>query len=361
MGGPDLDSVLGSCSYYPTQVDLWRRLIWFAEIDREMYRRAGFLVPKHERMSEERYGFNLDDVLLHDLSLPIGGAPSYYIFISAFCCSTLLARLLDEAPGCLVLKEPSILGQLAMVRYRPGTPESQAEHGQDWQTWATLGVRLLTRAFEPGETVVVKAADVCNTMCDVILANDPGSKAVLLSVDLRTFILSVLKLENRRDWTRKRANFWHKTLPLFPALNEVSVPDLDDAQKAAYVWLVAAALWDRFRKQAEPARLLLMDGEEVSENPGVALRQVTAFFGLPLEESRLEEILTGEVLTRHAKLPGRAYDAATRRKDRADWEVRFGAEADRAMEWSTAIQEELRSEGTDLTSMAGAECRELVT
>ncbi len=385
MANLDLDSVLSSCSYYPAQVDLCRRLIWFAEIDRETYRRAGFLTPKFASMSEERYGFNLDDVLLHDLSLPIGGAPSHYIFISAFCCSTLLARLLDRVPNCLVLKEPSVLGQLAMLRYRPqhakgeneesdpspavvppaSSPQgrgslSDAEREEEWRTWAALGMRLLTRTFEPGQTVIVKAADVCNTMGDVILANDPRSKAVLLSVGLRTFILSVLKLENRKKWTRRRANFWHKTLTLFPALSEVNVPELDDAQKAAYVWLVTAALWDRFRKQAEPERLLLMDGEEVSENPGDALKKVAAFFGLPLEESRLEEILADPVLSHHAKFPGVTYDAVTRRNDRADWETRFGAEADRAIEWADPIQEKLESDGVDFSSMADAECKGLV-
>jgi hypothetical protein len=339
-------------------VDLRRRVIWFAQLERETYRRAGFLVPKQAPMSEERYGFNLDDVLLHDLSLPIGGAPSHYIFISAFCCSTLLARLLDRVRDCLVLKEPTILGQLAMLRYRPGTPESNAERDKDWQAWGKLGIRLLTRTFEPGQTVIVKAADVCNTMGDVILANDPRSKAVLLSVGLRTFILSVLKLENRKVWTRKRAAFWHKTLALFPTLNNVNVPELDDAQKAAYVWLVTAALWDRFRKDVDPERLLLMDGEEVSESPGSALREVTGFFGLPLDESRLEKILADPILSRHAKFPGQTYDAAQRRKDRADWERRFGEDADRAMEWSASIQERLEADGVDLDSMAGAERKE---
>lgn len=386
MRNLDLDTALASCNYYPVQINLCRRMIWFAGIEREMYRRAGFLVPKQAEMSEERYGFNLDDVLLHDLSLPIGGAPSHYIFISAFCCSTLFARLLDHVPGCLVLKEPSVLGQLAMLRYRPGTSEANAgqkndpspglvprppspigrglpefsEWEKDWQTWASLAMRLLTRTFDPGQTVIVKAADTCNSMPDVILANDLRSKAVLLSVGLRTFILSVLKLENRKKWTRRRAIFWHKTLTLFPALNEVNIPELDDTRKAAYIWLVTAALWDRFRKQAEPERLLFMDGEEVSEDPGSALTKVADFFDLPLEENQVEGILADPVLSHHAKFPDQTYDAATRRKDRADWEKRFGAEADRAMEWAASIEEDLESDGVDLSSMAGAQQKELV-
>src|SRR5574337_435898 len=298
-----LDSAIESCTYYPVQVDICSRVIWFAKVERQTYESSGFLAPRHAPMSKERYAFNLDDVLLHNLSLPIGGAPSHYIFISAFCCSTLLARLLDRVPGCLVLKEPSVLGQLAMLRYRPGTPQVCGEREKDWQTWGTLGIRLLTRTFEPSQTVIVKAADVCNTMADVILANDPRSRALLLSVGLRTFILSVLKMESRKDWTRKRAAFWHRTLTCFPPLNRVNTQDLDDAQKAAYVWLVTAALWDRFRTRIDQERVLIMDGEEVSEDPGNALSNVTAFFGLPLEESRLDEILADPVLNRHSNVP----------------------------------------------------------
>ncbi|MGH9404619.1 MAG: hypothetical protein ACRD3D_02150 [Terriglobia bacterium] len=396
MGKLDLETALASCNYYPASVDLCRRVIWFAEIERETYRRAGFLVPKQAAMSEERYGFNLDDVLLHDLSLPIGGAPSHYIFISAFCCSTLLARLLDRVPGCLVLREPSVLGQLGMMRYRtrdsgdrrsppqpeaavaaasasPGrrrgdadftagetpAPQTAAEWEEEWQTWAALGMRLLTRTFDPGQTVIVKAADVCNTMPEVILANDSRSKAVMLSVGLRTFVLSVLKDEKRKDWTRKRAIFWQKHLTLFPALNGVNVPELGDAEKAAYLWLVTAALWDQFRKQVDPERLLPMDGDEVSEDPGGALKRVAGFFRLPLEESRVREILADPVLGRHSKFPGQAYDGAKRRSDREDWEERFGADADRAIEWAAGIREAMESDGIDFSSMANDEVEEL--
>jgi len=55
MGNLDLDSALSSCRYYPVQVDLRRRVVWFAEVEREVYRRAGFLMPKHAPMSQERY------------------------------------------------------------------------------------------------------------------------------------------------------------------------------------------------------------------------------------------------------------------------------------------------------------------
>jgi len=298
-------------------------------------------------------------VALRDLSLPIGGAPSHSILISAFCCSTLLARLLDRVSGCLVLKEPSVLGQLAMLRYRPGTAEMQAAREAEWKPWGTLGIRLLTRTFQLGDTVVIKAADVCNTMMDVLLANDSRSKVVLLSVPLRTFVLSVLKSKERCEWTRKRAAHWHDTLALFPSMR-LRLAELNDAQKAAYLWMVTGALWNQFRRGVAAERVLLMDGEDVSETPRSALRKVADFFGISLSNADLDEILADPVLDRHSKTPERPYDVAARRKDRDSWENKFGDDADRAIEWSAAIQEGLESDGVDLSSMAREAAKEAV-
>jgi Sulfotransferase domain len=267
--------------------------------------------------------------------------------------------MFDLVPACLVLREPNILGQLAMLRFRPGTTESMAAREKDWRTWGALGVRLLTRTFDPGQTVIVKAPDVCNTMADVILANDSRSKAVLLSVNLRTFILSVLKLENRKEWTRKRADFWSKTMTMFPALNEVNVLELDDAHKAAYIWLVTACLWNWLQKQTDGRRLLLMDGEEVSEDPGNTLKKLAAFFGLPLEDKCVSQILASPLLTRHAKFPGQTYGADERRNDLADWERRFGDEADRAVGWAASLQQKLEADGVGLSAMAGPKHQEI--
>lgn len=102
-----------------------------------------------------------------------------------------------------------------------------------------------------------------------------------------------------------------------------------------------------------------MDGEHVSENPGGALRELAAFFDLPLEARQVEEILVDPVLNRHSKFPGQTYNAAQRRNDLADWETRSGSDADRAMEWAAPIQEKLEHDGVDLSAMAGAKPAEL--
>ncbi len=151
---PRLDEALASGRYLPAAIDPRRRMVWFAEMAPEGYRQAAFLTPRMAPMGEARYGFNLDDVLLRDRSVPVGGAPAHFIFISAFCCSTLLARLLDST-GALVLREPTVLGQVSMLRYPPGADCGWEE---EWRAWAELGIRMLGRSFSPGQTVVAAKA-----------------------------------------------------------------------------------------------------------------------------------------------------------------------------------------------------------
>lgn len=338
--GVSVATAMSSCEYYPVGLDPKRRLISFARISRETYRRTAFLVPRHGNLGRHLYTFNLDDLLLYDMNEPSVGARSRYILISAFCCSTLLARYLDLVPGCFVLKEPGLLGQLGMCRFRTDLAEPGTEWEAEWHRLAQVGLRLLTRTFASGDTVVIKAADVCNTMGEAILEHDARSRLLLLSVGLRTFVLSVLKLDNRRVWMRERAKFWSRNVGAFPVLANIEVDGLEDAEKSAYLWLVTDAYWNRLRQVADPDRILLMDGEEISESPGTALGKITTFFDLPVAPERLEKILASPSASRHSKFPSKSYDAVTRRRDVEDWERRFGAETDRAMEWAAKIRKE---------------------
>jgi hypothetical protein len=179
-----LDDATNALEYYPARLDLQSRSLWFAKIKPEAYRDAAFMTPYQSGATSPYYGFHLDDIVLKNMQMPIGGANCHYIFITAFCCSTLLARLLDRVPWCLVLKEPSLLGQISMARYK-GECSSLAQWEKDWRVWSGIAIRLLTRTFDPRQKVIIKAADVCNVMCDVLLENDPRSKAILLYVDIK--------------------------------------------------------------------------------------------------------------------------------------------------------------------------------
>lgn len=332
---PGLSSAVPDCSFYPVQIDLTRRTLQFARISREVYRSEGFLTPRAGDLGRGFFSFNLDDLLLAGAPLRPPGARIHFILISAFCCSTLLARYFDLVPGCHVLREPGLLGQLSNLR------GSKTFAGpwrvEEWPQLAEMGMGLLARTFEPGETVVIKAADITNIMADWLADWHPEGRFVLLSVPLRLFILSVLKNRGRRAWARQRARFWRHQARMEGLLPDSDVARLDDARRAAYLWLATELYWGRLRRRIARARTLAVDGDEVSNAPAQTVARLGEFFEVPIPKHLPEEIESSRTASRHAKEPGRAYGAAQRQSDISRWEIEFGAQADAAVEWAMRL------------------------
>ncbi|MGH9475302.1 MAG: hypothetical protein ACRD1C_03095 [Terriglobales bacterium] len=336
-GRPGLTAALPDCSYYPTHLDPARRVVHFSRIPRQVYRNEAFLTPRAGDLGGSSYTFNLDDLLLAGAQPPPGQI--HFILISAFCCSTLLARYCDRVPCCHVLREPGVLGQLAILRHTPPVSVRGGWDGE-WPRLSELGMSLLARTFEPNETVIIKAADVSNNMAGWLSRWQPNSRFVLLSVPLRLFILSVLKQPGRREWARQRARFWRREAQTTGVIPDFDVAQLDDARKAAYLWLVTQILWRTLRAQVAPERVLALDAEEVSATPRATMGRLGTFLSIPITETELDSIAASEIGSRHAKNPSRGYTASERAGDIEIWEARFGAEADAAEQWAERVAAE---------------------
>ena len=119
------------------------------------------------------------------------GPPPLFLWHTAFCGSTLLARCLDRRGRCLSLKEPWAVTQLAAAA-RVGLV-GEREIGA---AWSSLG-----RGFAPGEKVLIKPSNGANTLLADIGA--AGERMVLLNSSLRHFLLSVARpIEARRPYVR---------------------------------------------------------------------------------------------------------------------------------------------------------------
>jgi hypothetical protein len=106
---PLVEEALPSSEFYPVSIDWTKRTLSFVRIGREIYNSAAFLVPRHADMGNKVFTFNMDDLLLHAQRNPWPTVRTHYVLISAFCCSTLLARYIDHLGVALVLKEPGIM------------------------------------------------------------------------------------------------------------------------------------------------------------------------------------------------------------------------------------------------------------
>ena len=338
--GPLVGEALPSSEFYPIDLNWSKRTLSFVRISQQTYNNAAFLVPQQTDMGRRAYTFNVDDLLLHARRNPWPTFPSHYILISAFCCSTLLARYIDELHVALVLREPGLIAQLGFLKQKPIERRSSLE-GDDWQDLVNLSLSLMARAFPDQNSVIIKPSDIGNLIAADILKHDARSRVLLLSVPLRTFILSVLKSPSRRDWVKKRASYWQKSVATRLGLAEIEVRKLNDAQKSAYIWLITNCLWLSVRQSADRDRIEIMDGNFVSAHPLSALRRLAHFFNLDVDEDVLTRAVESDAASKHSKRQKTDYSAEARARDLVEWERSYGQDTSHALRWANKVANRL--------------------
>jgi hypothetical protein len=339
-----LEEVFSSPTWYPVELDLGRNRLSFLRLSREDYAKATFLEIR-QLQRHETCKLNIDDLLLYSYRASEKPAPIQYILHGAFCCSTLLARYLDLLPRPFALREPGILATIAGL----GSPHTPARarlnriYGSGaaarWEELFVLCMRLLGRTYADNDVVVIKVNDLCNAFGHVLLERDPESKTVFLATNLRTFLLSTLKTEKRREWVEQRVKRTKLHPISFPPLVAINVDALNAAERSAYLWLFNQMLCHDLLRRWSCKRVLPLNGDIVAEAPSEALRSVTDFWGWPVEEDQMTRVLADPMASNYSKFKGEtyAYDASARRKDLTRWEELFHEEAEQGIAWATMV------------------------
>jgi hypothetical protein len=336
-----MPSLLTSPDWYPLRLDLKQHLLTFVRMSPASYRRSSFLDYRAIRSSPEECALNLDDLLLSFRHPTAPRAPLHFILHSAFCCSTLLARYLELVPRCLVLKEPDVLTQLACMRPPFLSPAGllAPENGAgNWRQLLDLCLRLLARRYCADEVVVIKANDLCNPLGTVLMEHDLETKILFLSIGLRTFLLSVLKSEQRRAWLRERLRFAKRDAARAEKMSNIDPASLSDAQGGAYLWMLNQMFCRRLQTRENNERLLLLDGEHVAERAEETLRIVADFFGLNAQNGGLFRAAAHPIVSAYSKNPSLPYDAERRRRDLAKLEARLLDEVEEGVGWAAENQ-----------------------
>lgn len=234
-------------------------------------------------------------------------APIHFLFHTSFCGSTLLARALDIPGTSTALREPDVLINLANRIVRC---DDQANRER-----LDLVLRLLGRPLSPGERVIVKPTNFANRLVEPMLRMRPESRAVLLYSDVETFLRSLLKrgmfgrIFGRRMFTQVSA---------WAALDfGYSVTDLlqqTDAQIAALAWLMQVRRFDSIAG-AFGERVMIVDSATLLADPVETIDCVQALFGLGIDRSRVDEIASGPVFSKHSKFSDRDYDSVAREEE----------------------------------------------
>ena len=227
---------------------------------------------------------------------PRSSAP-HFVFHSAFCCSTLIARALDIPGTALALKEPQILNELA------DAARAGALNGEMFG----LVMSLLGRAPAPGESIIIKPSNVVNVLAPALM-NNPQSRAVFLYAPLRRFLASVAAkgLWGRR-WSRRLYMQLLGDTGLKFGFAEAEQFELSDVQAAALAWLMHHAQGTALLHQY-PGRVRTLDSEVFLAKRVEALAALAGHFELDLDREQARTIADGPVFATHSKELGRKFD-----------------------------------------------------
>ncbi|MFL6846122.1 MAG: hypothetical protein ACJ8ER_14715 [Allosphingosinicella sp.] len=323
---PDPAALAADPAWLPHGFDPASETLRFVRLERAARRALPFLDGRRIGPELERATAPLDALAF----APAEGARCHFIFHSAFCGSTLLARALDIEGRTLALKEPNILGSLLQQAAAAGSA------GAVERPLATV-LALLERPFEPGETILIKPSDGANPLAASMLALRPQAKAVLLYRPLPQFLLSVVRRgQSGRLWARKHVSRFAR-LPEYRL--EAEVPpagEIADLQVAALGWLQHQATFARLLSEL-PDRVAAIEAEALFADPAGTLEKAARWFGLGLGSDEAAAIASGPAFAREAKLADRDFDPAARRREDAMAKFAYGEEIKAAVEWAEGL------------------------
>lgn len=291
-----LQSVVSDPEWLPTHWDPSAGTLQFVHAPRDRHGELTFLAEEYLGPADlPMTVLPVADLLSASQPAP---PPPDFIFHSAFCCSTLLARALDIPGTAMALKEPQILNELADAARAKAL-------GAD-----VLGLvaRLLGRPFTEGERLVVKPSNVVNLLAPTLMNAGEGSRAIFLYAPLRRFLGSVATkgLWGRR-WARRLYAQLLRDTGLVFGLGDAEQFELSDLQVAALAWLMHHVQGLNLLRQF-PERVRTLDSEIFLAKRAEALSAIAQHFRLDLSREQTEAIARGPAFSTHSKELGRTFD-----------------------------------------------------
>ena len=322
-----LAELLDDPMWFPAALTDECRTLQFVRISRDALSKEAFLDQRMAGSVTASQSCPLVDIIKHVTDLPQD--PPAFIFHSAFCCSTLLARALDVPGQCLALKEPDVLMGLANVlRTNKNTVDNSA--------LLKVVFGLLARRFERSEYVVVKPTNSANNLLPH--AARLGARVLILYGDLRSFLVSVLKKgEACKAFVRTQYNIFGLDPGGLASIPSRQAMTFTDLQVAALVWRHQMELFQKAVENCEDSRVATLDFQVFVDEPAQTLIAVADHLGLSHDQQTLEEIASGPVFGRNSKFDDQAYDSEQRASDVQTIEQHYGEALDHIDNWASEL------------------------
>ncbi len=322
-------TLAADAEWFPHRIDLGQGAMHFVRLTRGDHRAATFIDDQYIGEGRGRRALPLASVAPHALALPPAGM--HFIFHSAFCCSTLLARAVDIEGTSMGLKEPLALADLAEAALATRSPER-------FRASLQVLLNLLARPFGAGETAIVKPTNVANPLIGQMLALRPEAKALLLYSPLPDYLRSIAKKGLfGRTWARRLLASLLRMPEYDAGFSEAERWEHSDLQVAALAWLQQQAQFARLLREQPRGRLASLDSKTLLADPERTMAGVSALFGLGLDPGQVSAIAWGPIFASDSKRHDQKFDAERRAEEHARTEAAHGEEIAMVVKWAEAV------------------------
>jgi hypothetical protein len=311
--------------WMPLGYDAQRDDLMFAWVD-ETALQSAFLDSRLGEPWNRRFAVAADSLPRPDPT----HAPAW-LFHTAFCCSTLLARALHAPPDAVALKEPQILLDLTRLSLgQPGFPPELLER----RLHDT--VHLLERPWIPDGRVLIKPTNAVNRLLPSLLAAAPASRALLLFGGLEDFLLScVKKLPGAVDPMRWMAEY---LLPGTRLQDTLGIPEghrFNFIESCVLTWHAQIERYSDVLASDSSGRLRSLDMQVLLAQPLAAVQACAGWLGLDNPTSAQgREARVDRVFSRNSKQTNATYGPEHRAAERVAIMARYGELISAAMAWS---------------------------
>lgn len=323
--------IIGDADYLAHRYDEVADGFRFVHVPRAVHRNCTFITDEH-----------LPDVDKYELisradlaQVPVQTVPMHFIFHSAYCCSTMMARAFDIPGVSMGLKEPVVLNDMIGWRRR----------GADKQKLAAVfdtSLDLLARPMGDDQAVIVKPSNICTPLAIPALQLRPKSRALLLYAPLESYLQSIAKKEMwGRIWVRDVLIGTLKDGYAVGGFSPEELLQLTDLQVATIGWLSQHAAFARIIETIGSDRVRTLDSDSFLANQQTTLHALNQFFDLGIDSETMTETLNGPAFKSHSKLDqaprGAVFDAEARQQEQSQMAALHGAEIDMVVQWAQAV------------------------
>ncbi|WP_422342643.1 hypothetical protein [Parasphingorhabdus sp.] len=325
------DEILGDASYLAHRYDEVGDAFRFLSVPRDVHRRCTFITDEH-LPNVDQYKAIARSTLPDTFS---DSVPVHFIFHSAYCCSTMLARAFDIEGVSMGLKEPVVLNDMIGWRRRGADPAKQKQV-------IDTSLNLLARPFGEDRAVIIKPSNICNPLAIDILRLRPDAKALLLFAPIEGFLKSIAKKEMwGRIWVRDVLIGTLKDGYAVGGFSQDELLQLTDLQVAAIGWLSQHALYARIIEEIGEDRVKTLDSDTFLARSPETIEALCNHYGLEMNDAQINAVIQGPAFTSHSKLdqakPGETFDAKARDDEQQKVAQVHGAEIDMVATWTKAV------------------------